>query len=881
MPITLIASLDIGVTSLIVPPGAGIVIAQGDRLALPTNLTINNYTYQLALGAPRPGEFAFNSATGQIAINLLSPLTVATTAIVSGTSDLETDYIGDQVPDIFTRIPLMGVFEETLSFDGQPSGSCNFDCDPIFEEQIKKELVIGTEFTAFGVGYRVSSLSFKKSLIYPYTVGVSLSLGGRHENYDIPVPLKGPVSNNAGSGMVLGLDPNCIGTAPGSLVGSIGSYTTVQILAQKAGGAFDGPLMKIPIPVSVPSEGTSFIAEAQKQAAMYGGFLVFDKPNAVTFRRLPSQVSLALTPDKVKTDISATTAGRLRQTLNTFITHPNLQPTDPFNSSSDPFISRPENVKSYPWVKAYDPPFKLEGKFNTIPFGVTVVQDSGARTVSIEVNQSFSQYQRPAWRSRTLLRQIISTPLEDPSISPPVTGSMKDLSLLFDNSGMTKTQTTEDKIDGITMSETTKKYGFAYTLGKDLFYARGNVTGASPQWVNISEASTNHLYDDGRGYYLGSNTTGKDLVRYKQESSGMETAKLSAQDSVESDILSCYNYFQNPTVAGTRYYLEPFRNYYTDIPIPPIQKYLVCLPSGASQPRFVEDPTWVEDYFVVTKTTYENSFAARSDPEHYPQRGIFRQPLVTGKEAFFKEWTTILPSKNTTTKPSTGTKPDNMPRDMFVVTTANYGSQDSGFINNLSINNSVTNEGRPAVHTRKPSQREKVPNLVFPKNIDALLEQIANRSFNDYVYSGISPDIKTSSGGTLSYPSAETFNQAMTAARTELTIANLTGGTKEDFGIEFNTTTRPGDLITYTLGDNIVRTRFVLSVTRRRAIDSQARRPMLLAKDCNISVGIWRTPLVFHGRRPGTKITRMFVPDRSSLGEILDPIFRNRRNFSV
>jgi hypothetical protein len=877
------------------------VLVQGIPGSFPTSLTIDETTYTLALEEPRPGEFIVNPESGEIIINLIEIPTTATVAVIQEAQTSPTDYLPGPYPDIFYQIPLTGSFSWTVSLEGHPSGSFTFDTYPDLRSRVVELLCEGAEFTAFGVGFRVSSLSFVEKANVPNTLTVSIGLGGRHENYDFDVPYKGSVGV-----MTQGTepDPNCVGQTPGSAPAtSTKTYTTVQELASKAGNAFSGPTMKVPYKKNSDEfiAGTNFITEAQAQVRIFGGFLYYSNPGGVEFRSLISSAVHTLTPSQIKSDIQVSVPGRKRRVLNVAKTfaHPPLLDTDLYLAVV-PEVKQPrsENTNIYPWVKTYDPPFQLEGKFSEDPDTET------------EDTQANSEYQQPQWKARSPVRKTIVSPPEDPSIPPAGTGTLKDISLTFDNSGtQPKTQKTEVTEDDMPMESIEVSYGFAF-LGREMFSGEELVGAAPGCWRKVRETRTTHRYDisdsgpsRNTGYYLGSDTTGEQLTRYLTESSELETTKLDSSDSVEGAMLNGYNFITLPIVAAERYYLEAKRDYYIDIPPPPMEYYKVCLPDGTSEYSYVDDPTWADEFFASSKTSRENTFSAIPHPESDPPDEL-KQPLTTGKESYNREWITILPSDKTRTDnpkiPMAGMQlqgSKESPQDSFLTSTTGYSSEDAQFANSLAMSESTRSYGRPTTHTRKPPLLEKVE----PESADGSGDE-ADDLTEYYVHSNLNPDVwlpkgstssysdaQFSKGGTLSYPAAKTRTKALTAAQTELTLDNITGGTKESFQIEFNLTMKEGDLLTYSVNE-ILRHRRILLINREVKIDSRRGTPILLGRNCNISVGIERAapmqsfrkyPTAPSGSDESKDFKVLFIPDRWPLGEILNPDLPSRRNFNV
>lgn len=875
---------------------------------VPEQVAIAGSTYiQSPNSTPQAGEFVV-LPTGEIQLALMPGVEAGELVIGSGPQSIRTDYLAPPYPAIFSQIPMQGSFSWTDNFEGHPSGSFNFVTWAGMRDKVVTLLCEGAEFSAFGMGFRVSSLSFTESVGGVHEIAVQIGLGGKHENYDFDIPLKG---GGGGTTQVqspaLELDPNCAGQLPGGgTVKPTPKYTSVQELATRVGDMFVGPYMKVPISAEGNDAG-NFMNLAQQQVRQFGCFLDYSEPWAVQARSLAGVATHHLEPWQIKSDISTTVVGRKRRTLAVGETfhHPDLIPREdllePLNS--DFRIPNSELPSIYPWVASYDPKRKLEGKFS-----------EPKEEVDKEDTMANSEYQQPRWKAHVPVRKVIPKPVDDPSIPPAGTGPLKDISLVFDNGGLTKEQEIEITEDDQPVESTFIKYGYVF-YGENMFTNGGMLVGATETdaiddrggaapgcWQPVTKWSKKHYWDmDGAfsvsrdtGYYLGWDQVGSVLSRYKTESTSLETTKLDPNDDIEGAILQCHRFQWHPLVGAERYYLEAKRDYYNDMPPRPVETYKICLPNGTSQYAQVEDPSWVEEFFVVRKTTRENSFSARPDPESDPPNEL-RQPLTTGQETYHDEWTTVLPSINTRTDNFNiplATMQLGQPRldeqDSYIVTSRNYSSGDAQFANSLAMNVGEKNYGRPPTHLRRTLWDKVEPEAENGSSNKS--SATTTNQLEYYVNSGINPDARIE-GGSLSYPFAETLTQALTAAQTDLTIQNITGGTKDSFSIEFNMTMKAGDTLTY-VANNTVRPRRILSISREVLIDSKNGVPILLGRNCSISLGIERTapmryttqktPVAAEERKPkGQTLQRLYIPDRYPMGEVLDPDLPSRRNFNL
>lgn len=876
---------------------------------VPEQVTIAGTTYiQSPNPTPQPGEYLV-LPTGEIQIALSPGVEAGDLVVASGAESIRTDYLSPPYPAIFYQLPIQGSFSWTDNFEGHPSGSLNFTTWAGMRYAIVSLLCEGAEFSAFGVGFRVSSLSFTESANGIHEIAVQVGLGGKHENYDFDVPLKGGGTVSTQS-PALELDPNCAGKIPESAQKkATPRYTSVQELAAKAGDAFSGPFMKVPI-AAEGNESGNFMSIAQQQVRMFGCFLDYSDFGEVTARSLYGVAHHHLETWQIKSDISTSVTGRKRRGLGVgeVFRHPDLVGVETFTQYPYPkgqvSVPIPENTSIYPWVATYDPKRKLEGKFSEPPES-TDKEDTSAN----------SEYQQPRWKAHVPVRKVIPKPGDDPSIPPAGTGTLKDVSLTFDNSGPTKEQEIEITEDDQPVESSYKKYGFVF-YGKNMFTNGGRLVGASRTdaiddrggaapgcWQPVERWTKKHFWDiDGAfsvsrdtGYYLGWDLTGEILGRYKVESNELETTKLKATDKIEGELLRCHYFQWIPNLGAERYYLEAKRDYYNDMPPRPVETYKICLPNGTSQYAQVEDPSWVEEFFVVRKTIRENAFSARPDPESKPPDEL-RQPLTRGQERYHEEWVTVLPSVNTRTdnfnipNPSLQlSQPLLDEQDSYIVTQRNYSSGDAQFANSLAMSTGEKNYGRPPTHLRRTLWEKVEPEPDNGSNNKS--SATAQNQIEHYLSSGgINPDARVE-GGSLTYPFATTLSQALTAAQTDLTIQNITGGTKDSFSIDFNLNMKAGNTLSY-VANNTVRRRRILSISREVLIDSKGGVPILLGRNCSISLGIERTaPMVYSSRKApvaaperkpqGQTLQRLYIPDRYPLGEILDPDLPSRRNFNL
>jgi len=344
------------------------------------------------------------------------------------------------------------------------------------------------------------------------------------------------------------------------------------------------------------------------------------------------------------------------------------------------------------------------------------------------------------------------------------------------------------------------------------------------------------------------------------------------------------------------------RDYYKDVEIDTQINYKVCLPGGRSEWRFDVDPMFVEPYIVLFETMHSNSLAWIPNPlSEAGEKPL--PPLTCGKEEFHRRSLLILTSKNTQfpkgfrspgifsalgeksfhqESPDTlNSKEDDKYREYM----AKFSCQDSQFTNSLQDTSFSLKEGRPPIGTKLPPLWEKVEPEARNGSDDKVASQKEKDNFEHFVFSGIDHyygDKKYLDGGSLSYPHATTLKQALVGVRTEATIENWNGGTKENFSVPFSTTYRPGDKLTY-LCNYSSRQRRILSISNTVNIDGFGGSVVLTAPNAatQLSVGIDRPfPMeTFRKVRLSQKVTtsRVFLKSYP-LGEIIGDGVITRRN---
>jgi len=222
---------------------------------------------------------------------------------------------------------------------------------------------------------------------------------------------------------------------------------------------------------------------------------------------------------------------------------------------------------------------------------------------------------------------------------------------------------------------------------------------------------------------------------------------------------------------------------------------------------------------------------------------------------------------------------------------AKFSSQDSQFINSLQDTSFSLKEGRPPIGTKLPPLWEKVETEAKNGGDDKVAAQKEKDTFDHFVFSGIDDyygSKRDLEGGSLSYPHAKNLGQALVGVRTEATIENWNGGTKENFSVPFSTTYRPGDRFIYACNYSS-RQRRILSISNTVNIDGFGGSVVLTVPNAatQLSVGLDRpfpmdtfrkVRVPEKGQKEEKVITSRVFSGSQPLGEIIGEGVITRRN---
>jgi len=265
----------------------------------------------------------------------------------------------------------------------------------------------------------------------------------------------------------------------------------------------------------------------------------------------------------------------------------------------------------------------------------------------------------------------------DPQVSPTIDpNALRSPSLAFDNNGPTKTRVDIDYLNGSPILETEQVWGFVYTSldTHQVTFTNNNLAirfldqTFSSYWRMVRSSQKIYIHGTG-GYLIRESLNGTETIRFRAETAELEMAKLkgewlqaSEEDRPAIDAqMALYEYFQVPISSFTDYTLQPFRDYYSDVP----------------------DDAEVEPYFAARISSGENFSQIVENPDSTPEEEL--PPLVVGRIESRENFVRIIRST---------------PPETFLVSEKNSNSQGPGLVNSAGLETSELVAGRPSVHSR-------------------------------------------------------------------------------------------------------------------------------------------------------------------------------------
>ena len=756
---------------------------------------------------------------------------------------INTDFIKG-LPDWFSWLPLRWTFSYTLGLESEPSGTCTFETWFTNKNAVIQRLSKGASFSAFGIGFRVASVSWeelKRADITRSTLRVSLSLTGTHYWLDNEVPLIKRLDDDRSN---TGVDPDCATGEATQTEDGIARTRSLSWLCSEAGGRLSGMSGEILVDSDItPEEGKIPRAEIQARLRQEGKFLDLTDPNAVYCRNWNSVPTHRLTEDFVLSDVNATINGGDYQDMRnpSGLFHHDLDEGLPANwVIGTPLSARDEQTSHIKGSYFIWPKQEVTGQFLEEDEEEEIVEETEGQTPAT----------LPDYRSRT---RVVEERWEDPDFAetPPEAAATNDLSLAFWRSGSNynKIKRFVQTIDGVEVFVQEWIYGFAGPLAVDCYQNTGGGVYVLKKvalqnfWKLIGQTTTTHFYQNRQEIYTGYQKTGWQLTVFKSEPaidvSDLDSSPLDQYPTLKLDqrltefegdpinesavnlAISAYRPHEVPSYEELLILNEPEMRYYKDVARQGVTEIKRCLPDGTSVRLASIDKTFQQPYIVTASVKFSSSLDWMEDPRN----GVLKEansagaslplfpPLVTGQEAQELRVSRILKSKNTLgvweggsgLQPSVGVDQSgqSLDEDKYVVfsqTSTAGGQGGAGFQSQISGTQREDFDGKPDASKRLPPLWELIPDE-NPVQTEKIQNAKSPETFRYFAWTPDAPNYdssaKTVVSSSLSFPYAEKVSEAKRAIQTTLDIENCKGSYTDGFKTFFNPDFRPGDKLNY------------------------------------------------------------------------------------
>ena len=752
--------------------------------AYPHVLVVDNITYTENLGInPQDRTFTYNTITKTVTLYTRTtnrevtylksslPIKIYTKTV----PNIVTDYLDYSIlPKVLKGIPLRGSIQISLGFEQHPNASLELITDYRYIDLFRKAFIGGTEIELFDIGFRVNSINIRtepRSNSPNMEYIVSISLGGKWENYvDKEVNLKNVRPNQLGNSYLNGNKPEetCLNKPNTSTVGRPTTRIPISILSNSIGASVCGLAAFIEIDNSTPLDTwINWFNVFQEHLRVNSSYMILSNPNCIEAKHINS-VKSSTVEDSILLNYDGTSINsRLKRNYPQFKNIPeplSLDSSLPSKPLDEPVIpNKKEDLNLIPYGSEYINT-KLDGRFNN-----PLPNNDNEETQG----NSFKE-QKPSWRRKPPERLVTKQGDLNPEIPPPYTAGIcegYDLSLNWDSSGPTKVLRISTTENGSPISEEVYTYGFVYTAAQIAGLDKnGEPIPKKPltiAWQLVQQEITEHFYDPKTGYYLGCETNGWSIRRFRQENTtepetvlyGYELLRIKkeledkvkySRNEEDGSIISTPlteaeieewgiegKYYQAiiesclprqvKSLSKTMYSLEPFHKYYKDTNLGGYETYQICLPNGKLGYGLVEDPSWIPPHFVAYEYREVNSFDNMPNPENIIRKWEFDKtinqrlpsepqeykplpPLTVGEESHYVQQTVVYPKDYKIKEDWELSNLSNKETrtDRYTKYTNEYSGQDSQFY--ASLHNTKFEEfvGRPGEASKKDLGWEKV-----------------------------------------------------------------------------------------------------------------------------------------------------------------------------
>lgn len=865
-----------------------LVIANSTNLLLPqgwnqvTAIVVNGQTLTPATdpASPEIGEFVYNPYTNTIQIFIegdpLSILAYGSTQLIEVSPPLAS------LPAILSGLPIQGTIQISGELEQHPSAQ--FELESTLPKSFLEAVFRpGGEIQFDGIAFRVNSVQIRElpRTIYPDSrCNISVSLGSKWENYTEDACFL--LGGTSGSNDEPFQDPDCLTQNPPDNDTNVNTGATIAGLLSKIKIPYIGPALPlVAIPDDTPNDAAvNPVQLMEERVRIANSFIRWSNPQGVEVVPINGLKTWNYQESEILGEVETSYEAIARPSKSP-ISFPDLNPPLPdllnFPATTQQFPI-PQLSASVPTALGFEyPNVELTGEFSE-PKLKGIKEKTQADNLPKYTKKPVEQVQR-----------IVG----DVNAHIPLAGviAIQVMSLCFDIGGQVKTRSFITEEAGASILVVDETWGFAYYA--DEIYNEGlNKISGNPieHWKCIKKTTTSYTYDPETGYLLYIITSGYNTARYREENTeNPETLIL--DPSEDADEYSLYKFIQIPVIERTSYYLKRMKGADGGSPF---EVFKQCNQDGTSSPVVLFNPNYAPRYYIEYERTESTAFASRSNPENEDKDTDsdekFAPNLIIGEESRFESYTQVIPAEYQ--KFLSGfeggypvyTLGEEIHPQKFIRYIKKFKAEGQAIASSLEEIYTETGTGELPTASRRPPLyiREE------PYNPDDSNEDDPNQPQYRHL---IQTDGYTASdpvNGSENFNAAQTFAEAITAAKCKLAIENWRNGFTETLQIAGNPLIREGDRFNYwTNGQYRQRIVTKFSTTREilGVIDGVPRATTVT----DLTLGPWVLPSLSSAKIPippepsdidpfDIDIT-LFEIVKDGLGSVLDwTTIQSRRN---
>lgn len=773
-----------------------------------------------------PGEYLFNPYDQSIKFH--ASLSGAIVRIKTRQSHQKAATVLYGVEDpLLSNLPVTGRLTINRGFESPPSASLSGKVKGYRRSQILAWLLPGTFVRLMGLPLQITQINCEEiaeSASGELSVEINISFGSEWA-YKLSRPVFIRDDNITAPSPEKFLDPQCL--SPSGLRKNQ-RQVEIPYFLNKAGVPYIGPRLEhYTREINTPARSTlipnSLISG--DRPLIVGGFPYFSNLSGIEIRKLDGVKIHTYYPNQIIGNVSSSYDSiSPNHSLRNMVYYPKLameisQRHYPITPEPLAILSEPESPLGFEYRNA-----ELSGDFND-PQKI----DPPEHTM-----RSQPRY--------VLIEQKSERKVEgDENAHLPLEGvrTIQVMSLCFDLGGQTRERTISYYQGGVEMFAVEEKYGFAFRAIDIYDDARKKLSGNPLEyWQLIRSIRRDFIYHN-TGYLLAVLESGFSLGRFRQESQDQpETLRL----KTSSPEWRLFQFQRVPVVQRTTNKLKYLSD--VDQPADSFELYKKCNQDGTSEWAVLANPDYAPPYYNLQSRIESNSFASTPNPANARVTGDKKRmpDLVYGEESRFERTTYYTPPEYQYIYTNEGAirGPEIKPPETktFIYS---FKAQGESIGSGREESQTEKSSGFPPLATRRPNlyRREEVtPGAA--KNLLGKKEKPET-----YIYYLQTPGytLANPSEGSESFPHADTYEKAITAAKSKCQIENYRSGLQESLKIAANLAIEEGDRFNYYLNGEF-RQRVVLGISAEFLIlRDQENRPILQGT-YNLSLGRYRTPVV-------------------------------------